>query len=418
MRQLESSATATASYAERSNWGSSYPPPHRIAGAASNTPSASPRVSGPTASLPSSRTLSHRLLERPHDASRSLVTRESSDTTPSSAVTQQSAEHVTGHVTDHVTFPRVSPLSRLTGNGSGNAENVLSTTALRDRPGVTASVAAAAGSSRVTAPSPSISPSLSGSSLSLLDTSTASSSLPSREVSAVNATMRRPTGTGASDATRQSSEPVGGRVVNTASQPAATTPRTSQITTGATTRQNTQPPTDAMTTQSSQPATGTTKGRTSKPVAGATSRRTSQPSHGTTTRQLSQPSTGATTRRTSQPTRTRQPVPPRGSVPGTRPGPTVRQPATGATTRLISQQPVARQAAPPRGSVAPSRTEAPTRQVTQPRQSRNNVSNSTTGAPPTNTRLPTTPGQLMRARRRSEISQEIADNLRKTHDPS
>ena len=401
VRQLESSAATTASYATRSNYG---PPPHRLSAASSlaatSTSTTTPRLPDPaTSSLSSSssRALTHRLLDRTHDTSRSLVARESGAATPSTAVAQQPEQVATNHVTEHVTLPP------LTGNGG-----VVAPVAVRDRVGVTPSAAVAAAAAVTAAPSPPDTPVSTGSVLSLLDTSTAPSSQSSREPTPVSVV------------TRQSSETAARRAPNMTSRPAVatTTPRTSLVTTGATPRQTAQQGSVTATRQSSQAATDANTRRASKPVAGgAIKRRTSQ-TNGATTRQLSQPPTVALPRRTSQSQQTaaRQLAPPRGSIPASRPA---RQPSAGLGTRRTSQHTSTRQPAPPRGPVPASRTEAPARQLAQRRlQSRSTVGSSQAGAPVPNVRLPTTPGQLMRARRRSEISQEIADSLRKTHDNS
>ena len=398
VRQLESSAATTASYAIHSNYG---PPPHRVSAAASltatttSTSTSTPRLPGPATS-PSSRALTHRLLDRTHDTSRSLVARESDAATPSTVVAQQPEHVATSHVTEHVTLPP------LTGN-----VGVVAPVAVRDRAGVTPSAVVPAVAAVTAAPSPPGTPVSTGSALSLLDTSTAPSSQSSRETTPVSV------------ATRQSSETAARRATNLTSRPAVatTTPRTSLGTTGATPRQTAQPASVAATRQSSQPASDATTRRASKPVAGgAVKRRTSQTSNGATTRQLSQPPTVALPRRTSQQTPARVLAPPRGSIAASRPA---RQPSASLGTRRTSQPTSTRQPAPPRGPVPASRTEAPARQLAQRRlQSRSNVASSQAGAPIPNVRLPTTPGQLMRARRRSEISQEIADSLRKTHDNS
>ena len=402
-RQLASSAAVTASYAARSNGASSL----RMSPLSSSP--LSPRLTVPNVSLPSSRTLSHRLLDRPHDTSRNLVSRGNSDTT-SSVVTRQAVEHVPAHATEYVTLPRVSPSQQLTGT-SVSMEIAVPQPRLEPELSVDGTEPASTqDTDHTSVPSAPVSPCLSESCLSLFDSSTAPS----------NGETPR------SSAAAQSPSPV----PMVTSGAVASSSERSQFNTRANPRQ-----VDPLSTSSTvrQLANGHTQRRSSQPATNTINRRTSQPSNGPATRQISQPSTSTNLRRTSQtPSQTStgitsrqtpqqpgtlQPVPPRSTVPGSRAGP--RKQATGAVTRQSSQHSTVRRPAPPNGTVPTSRSDnaAP---VAQRRQARNKVSNSTTGNQPgaamTNNRLPTTPGQLMRARRRSEISQEIAESLRRTHD--
>ena len=411
MRQLASSAAVTASYAARSNAGS----PLHMSPLSSS--SLSPRLTIPNVVLPSTRTLSHRLLDRPHDTSRNIISRGNTDTA-SSVITRQAAEHVPGHEAGHVTLPRVSPSQQLTGSSA-----ITGSAVPPPRQGTELSVEVTESASvitqdvdRTSVPSAPVSPCSSGSCLSLFDSSTASSN---GDTSRSSAASHSPTHVPICETMRQSSErTVTSGAVASSDRPQVNTRANSrqveQVSTGSTVR---------------PPATGHDQRRSSQPATNTTNRRTSQPSNGAATCQISQPSTNSNLRRTSQtssqtsitarPTPqqagTLQPVPPRSSVLGSRSGP--RKPAAGPVTRQPTQHSTVRRPAPPNGT-APANP-AP---VAQRRQTRNKVSNSTTGNQPaavmTNSRLPTTPGQLMRARRRSEISQEIAESLRRTNDES
>ncbi|KAI0231060.1 hypothetical protein LSAT2_018573 [Lamellibrachia satsuma] len=232
-----------------------------------------------------------------------IVNPENSNTAPSSTATQQSAEHVPEHMTEHVTASSTTTLPKQLTSAvtSGSTDNIRSPTAFRERDslfGVTV-----APSTSDAAPSP-----ISRTSLESLPSQVNSGP---RHVSTVSATMRRPTDVGFSNATRQPSEPVGGQDEITSSQPAATTPRTSQAITGATTRYT----------------AGLTRGATS-------GRKTSRPETGATTRRTWQSLTGATTRDTSQQATTRQLAP----LPSRTQGPITRPSAHDASTSLVTSE--------------------------------------------------------------------------------
>ena len=236
-----------------------------------------------------------------------IVNRENSDTTPSSTATQQSAEHVPEHMTEHVTVSSTTTLPKQLTSAvtSGSTDNIVSPTAFRERDSLFGVTVAPSTSDAV--PSP-----ISRTSLESLSSQVNSGP---RHMSTVSATMRRPTDVGCSNATRQSSEPVGGQDEITSSQPAATTPRTSQAITGATTRYT----------------AGLSRGATS-------GRQTYRPETGATTRRTWQSPTGATTRGTSQQATTRQLAPLRSRAQGSRPGPIARPSAHDASTTLVTPE--------------------------------------------------------------------------------